>query len=53
MAAKKKVDRTRGMKTIKVEISAAKLGTHKKGDVLEVHESTGNALIKSGVAKKK
>jgi len=39
-------------KMVKVEVKADKFGNYKKGDILEMHESTAKACIKSKVVGK-
>lgn len=55
MAGKKKTRaaRAENMKTVKVIVEVEQLGSFKKGDELDMHESTAAACEKNGTVKYK
>ena len=48
---KTREDRAKNMKTVKVTVEVERLGTFKKGDVIDMHESTAAACEKHGAVK--
>jgi len=45
--------RAKNMKTVKVIVEVEQLGSFKKGEKIDMHESTAAACVKSGVVKMK
>lgn len=55
MATTKKVktvrERAKGMKTVDVKVLIDGFGTHKKGDVIPMHETTAAACAENGAVE--
>ena len=52
MAKKNGTTRPSQMKTVTVKVIADKFGVYKKGDKIEMHHTTADACITSGVVEK-
>ena len=50
---KSRAERSKGMKTVKVIIEVERLGQFKKGEEIDMHETTAAACVKSGAVKLK